>query len=228
MKLSRQGVLPVVAGGTGLYIKALLYGLFPLSRTDPRFRMTLKAEIERHGVGYLHERLRRCDPEAAGRIHPNDTYRIIRALEIFESTGKKLSNIQKKHGFTDEPFRTLKIGLHMEREELYARIDHRVDEMMEAGLLDEVKRLLDRGYGPELKSMQSIGYRHMAEMIEGRISLEEAMRTMKRDTRRYAKRQMTWFGADPEIKWVESSRTDDRTDKLIRLVSEFLSESPSV
>ena len=230
MKLSRQGVLPVVAGGTGLYIKALLYGLFPLSRTDPRLRKTLKTEAEQHGARYLHDRLRRCDPEAAGRIHPNDTYRIIRALEIFEATGSKLSNLQKEHGFADEPFRPLKIGLHSERTDLYARIERRVDKMMKAGLPDEVARLFDRGYGPGLKSMQSIGYRHMTEMIEGRISLEEAVGTMKRDTRRYAKRQMTWFGADPEIKWVESSRSDARpdvqTDELNRLIEEFLRNKP--
>ncbi|MBU4209747.1 MAG: tRNA (adenosine(37)-N6)-dimethylallyltransferase MiaA, partial [Proteobacteria bacterium] len=144
----------------------------------------------------------------AERIHPNDTYRIIRALEVYEATGMAISQYSKDHGFENRRFNVLKIGLHIERETLYERINQRVDAMIAAGLVDEVKMLLNRGYSEDLKSMQSIGYRHMIDFIKGRITWEETVRTLKRDTRRYAKRQMTWFKADPEIVWAEPERLD--------------------
>lgn len=208
-RLHTAGILPLVVGGTGLYIKALLYGLFEEGPSDLAVRSRLKSELELTGSGLLHDRLARLDPEAAARIHPNDSYRILRALEVREATGKSISAYHGSHRFGDEPFQVLKIGLSTDRQVLYDRIDRRVDAMIEAGLLDEVRGLLERGYGAHLKPMQSIGYRHMADFLEGRRSWEESVRTMKRDTRRYAKRQMTWFRADPGIAWMEPERTDE-------------------
>ena len=199
--LTARGVLPFVAGGTGLYIKSLTQGIFPARTSAPELRVQLEKEMAAHGPAVLHRRLRQWDPEAARRIHPNDRFRITRAIEVFKATGKSISAHHLAHRFGEAPFRTLKIGLEMERTALYERIDRRVEAMLEAGLPGEVQRLLDMGYHSELKSMKSIGYRHMADFIEGRTSWDEAVRTLKRDTRRYAKRQYTWFKADPEVLW---------------------------
>ena len=218
IKLHAQAVFPIVAGGTGLYIKALLYGLFRSRQHNSSVRMRLKEEAARLGTRFLHERLLMYDPDTAEKIHPNDCYRIIRALEVYEITGKSISTYHNEHRFADAPFRTLKIAMNMEREELYARINSRVDTMIEAGFVQEVERLLGRGYTADLKSMQSIGYRHMVDYIEGRSPWEETLRTMKRDTRRYAKRQMTWFKADSGAVWVESGQTGE----IQRLVETFL------
>jgi tRNA dimethylallyltransferase len=203
MDIHSRSVSPLVVGGTGLYIKALLHGLFDAKPAYSDVRTRLKQEAEMHGTGFLHERLSKQDSATAKRIHPNDTYRILRALEVYELTGKTISELQGVHRFTDNPFRVLKIGLHMDREVIYDRINRRVDAMIDSGLVDEVKGLLDKGYSADLNSMQSIGYRHMVEFIEGHSSWEEAQRTLKRDTRRYAKRQLTWFKADSEIVWKE-------------------------
>jgi tRNA dimethylallyltransferase len=181
-------------------------------------RKRLQAEAETLGLGALHERLQRVDPAAAASIHPNDTYRIIRALEIFEVTGKSLSEHHRAHGFSDSPYRVLKLGLFMDRETLYDRINRRVERMLSLGLLEEVKGLLDRGYGPHLKSMRSIGYRHMADYLLQGITWDETVRLFKRDTRRYAKRQLTWFRADPDIEWFKP----DQINVMRREIDSFL------
>jgi len=214
MKLFARGQTPLVVGGTGLYIKALVHGLFEAYPAGHDLRRRLKKQAEAHGTDFLHKRLKRCDPDAATRLHPHDTYRIIRALEIYELTGKTISDHHGTHRFQDGPFRVLKIGLNLDREILYNRIDSRVDAMIEAGLIEEVKGLLGKGYLPGLKSMQSIGYRHMVDFIENRMSCDEALRTLRRDTRRYAKRQLTWFNADPEIVWFNPEQLDDIGRKI--------------
>ncbi len=205
-QLHDQGFVPFIAGGTGLYIKTLIHGIFPSVPVDPDIRMKLKKEASAEGIGFLYERLSKCDPGTAGKIHPNDTYRIIRALEVFETTGKTISECHHEHRFANKRFRVLKIGLHMNRELLYECINIRVDAMTEAGLVDEVRNLLNMGYQPDLKSMQSIGYRHISGYIRGELSWEEAITTLKQDTRRYSKRQMTWFKADSEIIWTEAGK----------------------
>lgn len=202
-ELIQQNITPFVVGGTGLYIKALLHGLFNAEESDPDVRRRLKKEAAVHGSEYLHARLGRLDPETARRLHTHDSYRILRALEVVETTGKPISRHHQEHGFLEQPFRSLKIGLNMDRADLYEGINARVDVMISAGFIDEVRNLLARGYAKDLKSMQSIGYRHMVDYIEGRLSWEECTRTLKRDHRRYAKRQLTWFNADPEIIWKE-------------------------
>lgn len=209
IELHGRGITPFVVGGTGLYIKALVHGLFRAKPADKNIRMRLKKEAVVHGTDFIYKRLSECDPDSAERIHPNDTYRIIRALEIYETTEKAISKYHREHKFADSPFKVLKIGLQINREALYDRINRRVDAMVDAEFVDEVKGLLEKGYSADLKSMQAIGYRHMIDFIEGRISWDEALRTLKRDTRRYAKRQLTWFRADPEIVWVEPEQVKD-------------------
>ncbi len=218
MDLHARRVSPFVIGGTGLYIKALLHGLFEAMPADPDVRTRLKQEAEIHGTDFLHKRLSQLDSATAKRIHPNDTYRILRALEVYELTGKTISELQGEHSFTDKPFRVLKIGLHMDREIIYDRINRRVDAMIDSGLVNEVKGLLGMGYSADLKSMQSIGYRHMVDFIEGHSSWEEALRTLKRDTRRYAKRQLTWFKADSAIVWKEPGQLKE----IRRTIEKFL------
>jgi tRNA dimethylallyltransferase len=220
IELGEKQIRPFVVGGTGLYIKALLYGLFDAQVSDPKVRQGLKKEADAHGIAFLHERLSGLDPETAKRLHPNDTYRILRALEVVESTGQTISTHHQKHGFLEQPFQSLRIGLCLDRDVLYDRINQRVDAMMSAGFLDEVKGLLAKGYGADLKSMQSIGYRHMVDCLEDRLSWEECVRTIKRDHRRYAKRQLTWFGADSEIIW----KTPRQVEEIKLLVEKFINE----
>lgn len=213
-----QQVVPIVAGGTGLYIKALVHGIFPAPSSDPDIRRRLKEEQGASGTQTLYRRLMNCDPRAAARIHPNDAFRIIRALEVLQTTGRSITAHHDNHGFSQPLYDVIKIGLQTDRSTLYERIDRRVDRMLDIGLEDEVRGLLRMGYDPELKSMRSIGYRHMADTIQGRLPLDEALRTMKRDTRRYAKRQMTWFKADAEVRWAPFDQVDDTR----RRVAEFL------
>ncbi len=214
----RRGKVPIVAGGTGLYIKALLCGLAKQAPSDPSLRQKLRQEAREQGSAALHRRLSDVDPGAAACVHPNDTVRIVRALEVFALTGKPLSVHHREHGFADAPYDNFKIGLEMDRARLYRRIDERVDFMMTGGLEAEVRGLLNRGYGAGLKSMQSLGYRHMADHIAGRLRLAAAVETLKRDTRRFAKRQFTWFRADPDIRWV---RVED-IDTLFSDIAAFL------
>ncbi len=219
--IHEQGIVPFVVGGTGLYIKALVHGLFDAKATDPEIRNRLKKQALEQGTIALYERLQRYDRTAARRIHPNDIFRIIRALEVYEITGKAISDYHKEHRFKEQPFEFLKLGLDVNRETLYQRINRRVEEMIMAGLVNEVKSLLKMGYTPELKSMQSIGYRHIIAFLEGRLSWEQTLKIFKRDTRRYAKRQLTWFKHDSEIHWLEPDRIDD----LQVLIASFLQNS---
>ncbi|MEJ2363425.1 MAG: tRNA (adenosine(37)-N6)-dimethylallyltransferase MiaA [Deltaproteobacteria bacterium] len=216
--LVEEGKVAIVAGGTGLYLKALFHGLFPADYSNESIRERLRRQGEKDGGVELYNRLKQIDPGSAGRVHPNDLFRIIRALEVWELTGKPLSVLQKEHGFKENPFFTLKIGLKLPRSELYKRINRRVEEMMELGLLAEVRGLLDRGYGPNLKSMQALGYRHMVQHLINGMKIAEAVRTMKRDTRRYAKRQLTWFRGDQEIRWFHP----EETEEIAGLVKEFI------
>jgi tRNA dimethylallyltransferase len=209
-----HGRAALVAGGTGLYVKALLHGLFPGAPKSVGVRERLRAEAAAHGTMYLYRRLSQVDPGTAQRVHCRDLVRLVRALEVWECSGRPISVWQQKHGFREEPFRILKIGLSVPRPELHSRIDERVERMMAQGFLEEVGSLLARGYRPELKSMQSLGYRHLVGHLVGRSSLGDAVTAMKRDTRRYAKRQITWFRRDPKIYWFHPNQREGMTSLL--------------
>jgi tRNA dimethylallyltransferase len=179
----------------------------------------LKHETKEKGEAFLYQRLCEVDPGAASRIHPHDLYRTLRALEVFDSTGVPISFFREQHRFGEKPFVALKIGLDLDREELYCRIDRRVDGMIEKGLLEEVTGLIDMGYGSELKPMGSLGYKHMIQYLAKKIEWDEAIRQMKRDTRNYAKRQWTWFRRDSDVRWYD--RAADRK-AIVAEVRSFL------
>jgi len=191
----------LVVGGTGLYIQSLLKGLFPAPPADMRVREQLRTQEREKGKWHLHQQLAGVDPEAAARIHPNDSFRVIRALEVFRLTGTAISEHQRHHRFSDSTFAALKIGLMRDRGEIYRRIEARVDSMIGAGLEEEVRRLLTQGYAPAIKAFQSLGYQQMLSYIRGETTRDEAIRLIKTNTKRYAKRQLTWFRKDPEIEW---------------------------
>ncbi|MCX5892765.1 MAG: tRNA (adenosine(37)-N6)-dimethylallyltransferase MiaA [Deltaproteobacteria bacterium] len=205
--LHRRQVPPLVVGGTGLYLKALLHGLFEAGAPNPTIRERLRQELHVLGLPCLHRRLAALDPVTAGRLHPHDTYRILRALEVMEATGRPLAELFAAHRFRDCPYRVLKLGLELPREELNERIELRVEAMLAQGLLAEVEELLRR-YPPDLKPLQSLGYRHLINFLQGRWSWEEAIEVLKRDTRRYAKRQLTWFRGDPEVRWLHPGQIE--------------------
>lgn len=191
----------IVCGGTGLYLRALLHGLVEAPERNPAIRRSLEDELAQQGLAALYERLVGIDPKITSIIHPHDRQRIIRALEVYRCTGKPLSSWHAEHGFREQPFDALEIGVARERGELYALIDRRSERMIAAGLLDEVRDLIRRGFGLELPPLQSVGYRQMGAVIRQELALDEAAEAMKRETRRLAKRQLTWFRRDEAIRW---------------------------
>jgi tRNA dimethylallyltransferase len=206
-----------VVGGTGLYVRALTGGLIEGPGPDGEMRKSYRAGLEREDPAALYERLRELDPRAADRIHPHDTVRIVRALEIAELTGEPISEKQGQHGFREARYDCLKIGLYRDREELYRRIDDRAEQMVDAGLVDETAKILKMGYSEKLKPLQSLGYRYFIQYINDEMTLEEALRSMQRDTRHYARRQMTWFRGDGDILWFhpdEAASLNKRIDSF--------------
>jgi tRNA dimethylallyltransferase len=211
-EVAGRGNIPLLVGGTGLYLQALLFGLIEIPPVPAIVRQQIQDRIHREGNQVLHDELAGFDPETAQRVHVNDTQRLIRGLEIYQATGKTWSSFlahqKKQQAEFNSGFAPVLIGLRRERDELYKRIDCRVDQMLEQGLLDEVKALLAKGYGPQLGAMQAIGYKHMAKYCLGYWSYGEAVRLLKRDTRRYAKRQFTWF-RDKGITWFHPDKQAD-------------------
>lgn len=195
-----QGQLPMIVGGSGLYIESVLYDYqFPAVRRDEAFTQQLKTMIKEVGIQPLYERLKVIDPKYAERIHPNNHRRVIRALEIYEVTGKTMTELEQEQ--PKEPlYDAIIIGLDMERDLLYQRINDRVDQMVAAGLIDEVKALYDQGL-KDTQAMRAIGYKELIPYIEGRQSLEQAIDILKRNSRRFAKRQYTWFKNRLDVKW---------------------------
>jgi tRNA dimethylallyltransferase len=227
--ISEHNRIPLLTGGTGLYFRALLDGIFDDNvpeisaendsdiRTS-RIREDLKTRLQEQGREHLYAELGRIDPKTAGRIHINDTQRLLRALEIYQLTGIPWSKHIEKQSSETTRHEALKLGLSRPREELYERIDRRVQVMLDQGLLEEVQKLLDMGYHGNLKSMQSIGYRHMVNYINGIWNWDETVQLLARDTRRYAKRQYTWFNNDPEVIWYE---VDDK-GSIINEIEKYL------
>ncbi|MBC5996665.1 tRNA (adenosine(37)-N6)-dimethylallyltransferase MiaA [Romboutsia ilealis] len=200
--------LPLVTGGTGLYLNSLIYNMdFAKSNANNEIRESLRLELEEHGIDYMHEKLRSLDEESANRIHKNNTKRVIRALEVCLS-GEKMNDFSKDLKFNDK-YEPIIIVLNREREHLYERINKRVDIMLEKGLIDEVKNLLNMGYSKDLISMQGIGYKEIIKYLDGEYTYDEAIEVIKRDSRRYAKRQITWFKRYESAKWFNLDEYND-------------------
>jgi tRNA dimethylallyltransferase len=216
-----RGCLPVLVGGTGQYVTAILEGWIPPPKpAEPSFREELERQAQSQGAEALHERLRRIDPQAAERIDARNVRRVIRALEIFHAMGSTPTALRKK---VPPPFRSLRIGLNLPRKELYARIDARIDTMIEDGLLEEVRKLLNEGYDAGLPAMSAIGYRQMVRVLAGEYTMEEAVLEMRRLTRQFVRRQANWFKADdPGIHWFDLS--EDLEGSVLRLIRSWLAE----
>jgi tRNA dimethylallyltransferase len=212
----------IVCGGTGLYLRALLHGLVEAPERNPAIRRSLEDELAQRGLAALYERLAGIDPKITSTIHPHDRQRIIRALEVYRCTGKPLSSWHAEHGFREQPFDALEIGVARERGELYALIDRRSERMIAAGLLDEVRGLIARGFGLELPPLQSVGYRQMGAVIRQELALDEAAEAMKQETRRLAKRQLTWFRRDDAIRWFHP---EEQKKEIFGLARAFLERS---
>lgn len=197
-----RGKLPILCGGTGFYIRAYLEGFaIPEMPANPAVRERLRGEAETYGSEALHERLREVDPVSAERIRPRDAFRIVRALEVFETTGRPISDMQTRERLVQ---RVRKFGLNWEREELYARIDERVERMLKSGWIEETRGLMEKGYDEGRIAPRALGYRHLMAFLRGEVSLPEATEQIKRETRRYAKRQMTWFRKEPDVCWLDA------------------------
>jgi tRNA dimethylallyltransferase len=201
-RLHREGRIPLIVGGTGLYVRALLRGLWEGPPADWDFRRTLEREASAHGPDVLHRRLVEVDPESAARLHERDLVKIIRALEVHHLLGRPLSEAHRRHAFAERPFTPLVIGLIRDRPALYRRVDERVEAQLDKGLVEETRHLLAMGYGRHLGSMKGLGYRQIAGYLAGEYDFGEAVRRLKRDTRHFAKRQMTWFRKEPGIQWI--------------------------
>ncbi|MGH7323331.1 MAG: tRNA (adenosine(37)-N6)-dimethylallyltransferase MiaA [Candidatus Rokuibacteriota bacterium] len=198
-----RGRLPAVVGGTGLYIRALLRGLDPAPPADPVFRHDMTALAAREGPAALHARLSGQAPSLAHRLHPNDTVRLIRALERLRAGGGVATQHERWREARSREYDVVSVGLTMERSGLRRRLADRAAAMVAAGLADEVYHLLARGYDTELPSMQGIGYREFVQVARGTLSAEQALRLMQRETMRYAKRQWTWFAREPDVQWLD-------------------------
>lgn len=206
----KNGKHPIIVGGTGLYINSMIYNInFSETISDWEYRDELKQEAEEKGNRFIYDRLVEVDPEAAAKIHENDIKRVIRALEVFKHTNKTMTYHNNLSRLMPPPYRYLVFGLKWDREKLYGRIEKRVDLMFENGLLEEVKKLSTMGYDRKLIAMQGLGYKEIFCYLKGEATLNEAVNIVKRDTRRYAKRQITWFKRIEELNWLE---IDEKTD----------------
>jgi tRNA dimethylallyltransferase len=217
-KIARTSKPVFVVGGTGLYIRALLQGIIATPPVDENIRNYYRDLRDRHGREYLFGLLSERDPQAAGRINLNDSVRVIRALEVLEQSGQSIIALQQKHAFADCPYDACKIGLSIERAELKKRIALRTSRMVEAGLVEEVRELLKRGYSEKLKAMQSLGYKQVVDFIRGRSEWDRALELINRDTWQYSKRQLTWFSADKTINWF----APDQFEAIRKTVATFL------
>lgn len=207
-EIIEKNKLSLVTGGTGLYLNSLIYNMdFAKSDANNELRESLRLELEEHGIDYMHEKLRSLDEESANRIHKNNTKRVIRALEVCLS-GEKMNDFSRDLKFNDK-YEPIIIVLNRERDHLYERINKRVDIMLEKGLIDEVKNLLNMGYSKDLVSMQGIGYKEIIKYLDGEYTYDEAIEVIKRDSRRYAKRQITWFKRYESAKWFNLDEYND-------------------
>lgn len=224
-QISEKGKIPILAGGTGFYIQAVLYDIdFTENGGDTEYRTFLQEIAQEKGAQALHEMLRTVDPASAKAIHANNIKRVIRALEYYHETGEPISKHNEQERVKESPYRFAYFVLNDARDTLYQNIDRRVDEMMRAGLLDEVRRLRENGCTRELVSMQGLGYKEMLDYLDGKYELKEAVRILKRDTRHFAKRQLTWFRRERDVIWLDKQVFGHDSQKLLDYMMEALKE----
>lgn len=220
-----HGKIPIIAGGTGFYIQALLNDIdFTEQESDSAYRKELEALAEEHGNQYLHDRLKEVDPESAEAIHPNNRKRVIRALEFYQETGRKISEHNAKEQMRTSPYNFAYFVLNDERSHLYKRIDARVDKMIEDGLEAEVRRLKEMGCTKDMVAMQGIGYKEMLSYLDDSYSLEEAVYIIKRETRHFAKRQITWFKRERDVIWLNKNEFDYKNEAILAYMIKILKE----
>ena len=204
-----RGKLPILSGGTGFYLKAFMEGLSEGISSDPYIREQLERELDASGGAAMHRKLGEIDPVRAAELHENDTVRILRALEIWQVTGKTFTEMRNFPKITGGEYGYFYLGVTRNRTELYRTIDIRAEKMMSAGLLNEIKSVLGRGYTRDLTSLDTVGYKEWFSYLDGERSYESCFELMKRNTRRYAKRQLTWFRAQPGIRWIDAEKPDE-------------------
>ncbi|MDO4321595.1 MAG: tRNA (adenosine(37)-N6)-dimethylallyltransferase MiaA [Lachnospiraceae bacterium] len=224
-QICQREKVPILAGGTGFYIQAVLYDIdFTENGSDPGYRIYLQNLAREEGVEKLHSLLRSVDPASAGAIHANNVKRVIRALEYFHETGEKISEHNEAERQKESPYNFAYFVLNDEREKIYRNIDLRVDLMMEQGLLEEVKALREKGCTRDMVSMQGLGYKEILDYMDGMYSLEEAVRILKRDTRHFAKRQLTWFRRERDVIWVDKYKFGYEDSRILAYMKKELNE----
>lgn len=220
-----KGKIPIITGGTGFYIQAVLYDIdFTKTQSDGSYRASLEAFAKEHGVEALHDKLKEVDEQAAKEIHPNNVKRVIRALEFYqESGGKQISKHNETERQKSSPYQFAYLVLNKDRQVLYKQIEKRIDMMLEAGLVDEVKHLKEMGCTKEMVSMQGLGYKEILAYLNGECTLDEAIYLLKRDTRRFAKRQLTWFRRERDVDFInkdEYSSESEALDKILMILKQ--------
>lgn len=221
-KIYAAGAIPIVVGGTGFYIQALLYDIdFDENDSETGYRTELQSFADLHGSEALHDRLRQVDEKSALMIHPNNVKRVIRALEFYHQTGTRISEHNETQRQKESPYRFVYFVLDDERERIYRRIDQRIDQMLDQGLVAEVKQLRDMGCTRDMVSMQGLGYKEILAYLDGECTLEEAVYILKRDTRHFAKRQLTWFRREQEVRWIERQEYPDEAAMLQAMLAQL-------
>lgn len=224
-----KGKIPIVVGGTGFYIQALLYDIdFTKSNEDTAYRQELTQLANKKGAEHLHEMLREVDPVSADTIHANNLKRVIRALEFYQQTGKKISEHNEQERAKESPYDFCYFVLNDDRARLYERINLRIDQMMEDGLVEEVQFLRNKGYTKDMVSMQGLGYKEILDYLNGECTLEEAIYILKRDTRHFAKRQLTWFRRERDVIWVDKQAYHYDEEKILKIMLDSIRERTKI
>lgn len=224
-KIYEKGKIPILVGGTGFYIQAVLYDIdFSENEKDTSYREELEKLAQTKGAEYLHDRLREVDEKSAQDIHANNVKRVIRALEYFHQTGEKISEHNEEQRKKVSPYNFSYFVLNDERAHLYERINLRVDQMINEGLVREVQSLKEKGYTRDMVSMQGLGYKEMLDYLDNKCSLEEAVEIIKRDTRHFAKRQITWFKRESDVTWIDKKEYDYNEERILKAMLQKLKE----
>lgn len=224
-KIYEKGKIPILVGGTGFYIQAVLYDIdFSENEKDTSYREELEKLAQTKGAEYLHDRLREVDEKSAQDIHANNVKRVIRALEYFHQTGEKISEHNEEQRKKVSPYNFSYFVLNDERAHLYERINLRVDQMINEGLVREVQSLKEKGYTRDMVSMQGLGYKEMLDYLDNKCSLEEAVEIIKRDTRHFAKRQITWFKRESDVTWIDKKEYDYNEERIPKAMLQELKE----